>query len=330
MRYVIVGAGAIGATIGGLLAESGQEVLLIARGAHLDALRNTGLRLAMPERELHLPLPAFNLTELELAAGDVLILTVKSQHSAEVLTQLARLPIGSSTAGQDAHIFCGQNGVSNEPAALRFFAHVHGGSVNLPATHLQPGQIDAEGSPFSGVIQVGRYPNGSDDVDVQVAADLNAANITATVRADVMPWKRAKLLRNLGNALEVLTGPAPDQRDARREVRARLMQEGRDCFAAAGLAVIDEVAYDTEIGARAQPTVIAGRTRPGGSTWQSVQRGQGSVETDFLNGEIVRLGRVHGVATPVNEAVQVRMWAVMRGIANGNGNAPIDPAHLLG
>ena len=324
MRYVIVGAGAIGATIGGLLAESGQEVVLVARGAHLDALRRTGLRLTMPERELLLPLPAFDLAELELATGDVLVLTVKSQHSAEVLTQLARLPIGSSTAGQDAHIFCAQNGVSNEPAALRFFAHVHGGSLNLPATHLQPGQIDAEGSPFSGILQVGRYPNGFDDVDVQVAADLNAANIAAAVRTDVMPWKRAKLLRNLGNALEVLTGP--DQRDARRDVRARLIQEGRDCFAAADLEVVDEVTYDAEIGGRAQPTVIAGRTRAGGSTWQSVQRGQGSVETDFLNGEIVRLGRIHAVATPVNEAVQVRMWALLRGA----DNAPIDPARLLG
>ena len=53
-----------------------------------------------------------------------------------------------------------------------------------------------------------------------------------------------------------------------------------------------------------QPGRIAGQTRPGGSSWQSLRRGTGDIETDFLNGEIVLLGRIHGVPTPANELLQ--------------------------
>ena len=59
---------------------------------------------------------------------------------------------------------------------------------------------------------------------------------------------------------------------------------------------------------------IAGQTRPGGSSWQSLRRGTGDIETDYLNGEIVLLGRMHGVPTPANELLQrlARELAVTR------------------
>lgn len=50
VRYVIIGAGAVGGTIGVLLADAGHDVTLVARGAHLDALRERGLTLRTPER----------------------------------------------------------------------------------------------------------------------------------------------------------------------------------------------------------------------------------------------------------------------------------------
>ncbi|WP_409074383.1 ketopantoate reductase family protein, partial [Micromonospora chalcea] len=58
MRYVIIGAGAVGGTIGVLLADAGHDVTLVARGAHLDALRERGLTLRTPEREVTGRLPA--------------------------------------------------------------------------------------------------------------------------------------------------------------------------------------------------------------------------------------------------------------------------------
>ena len=294
MRYVIVGAGAIGASIGGLLAEAGREVVLVARGAHLEALRSNGLRLALPGRELHLTLPAVTIEQLEPRPGDVLILAVKSQQTGSVLAQLA---------GVDAAVVCAQNGISNEDEALRYFADVHGVCVNVPAEHLEPGRVEASAAPVSGVLRFGRFPYGSTDLDRVMADDLEAAGFFTGVSGDVMAWKRAKLLSNVGNALEVLLRSMDDM----HQVHERAKEEARACFVAASLSLTPDDEYAGQLVGRYQSVPVGGHERGGGSTWQSIQRAQGSVETDYLNGEIVRLGRLHGVPTPVNARIQDAM-----------------------
>jgi 2-dehydropantoate 2-reductase len=78
MRYLIIGAGAIGGTIGALLVESGHNVVLVARGAHLAAIRETGLRFATPRGVSTLTIPAVGGPgELDLQMDDVLVLCVK-------------------------------------------------------------------------------------------------------------------------------------------------------------------------------------------------------------------------------------------------------------
>jgi 2-dehydropantoate 2-reductase len=62
---------------------------------------------------------------------------------------------------------------------------------------------------------------------------------------------------------------------------------------------------------------IPGHPRGGGSSWQSITRGTGSIETDYLSGEIVLLGRLHGVPTPVN--------ATLQRIANEHARQAIPP-----
>jgi 2-dehydropantoate 2-reductase len=71
---------------------------------------------------------------------------------------------------------------------------------------------------------------------------------------------------------------------------------------------------------------VGGRRRGGGSSWQSLARGTGTIETDYLNGEIVLLGRLHGVPTPVNATVQ----RVARELAaSGAPPASMSPDELL-
>ena len=294
MRYVIVGAGAIGAAMGGRLAEVGRDVVLVARGAHLEALRTTGLQLALPDREINVRPPAVSLEELEVLPGDVLVLAVKSQQSASVLAALA---------GTAAPVVCAQNGISNEDEALRYFADVHGVCVNVPAVHLEPGKVEASGSPLSGVLRFGRFPYGVTELDLTLADDLAAAGFGTGTSEDVMAWKRAKLLSNVGNALEVLM-LHDEQVD---QVHARASAEARACFVAAGVSLTPDDEFAAALAGRYHSAPVAGRERAGGSTWQSVQRRQGSVETDFLNGEIVRLGRRYGVPTPVNARIQQAM-----------------------
>ena len=83
-----------------------------------------------------------------------------------------------------------------------------------------------------------------------------------------------------------------------------MRSEGEACLRAAG---IDFASRDEDKERRAdrmhvQP--VNGEYRGGGSSWQSLARGTGSIETDYLNGEIVLLGRIHGVPTPANALMQ--------------------------
>jgi 2-dehydropantoate 2-reductase len=325
MRYVVVGAGGIGGVLGGRLAEAGREVVLLARGRHAEVLQREGLRLALPDRVLQLPIPTLaHVEELTLAPGDVLLLTVKSQQTADLLGDLAVRPVGKRSAGEELPLFCCQNGVSNELEALRFFRQVHGVCLNMPTTHLVPGRVEGQGSPISGILELGLAPSGHDDADTALAADLNASGFAATVREDVMAWKRAKLLRNLGNALEALFGHELDERDleAVRLLSLAAKKEAEACFTAAGLTVVDGARWRQQMSGKMSVEPVEGRERGGGSTWQSVTRGQGSVETDFLNGEIVQLGRRYRLPTPVNGDFQRRMQRLARGMDQPGAATP--------
>ncbi|MGS2614251.1 ketopantoate reductase family protein [Micromonospora sp. LZ34] len=309
VRYVIIGAGAVGGTIGVRLEEAGHDVTLVARGAHLDAIRQRGLTLRQPEREQTARLPAVaGPDDRPLAADTVLVLTVKSQDTAGALAAWADAPVaGGGTAGERLPLFTAQNGVANEPAALRLFADVHPVCVWLPSTHLEPGVVVANGHPHPGMLHLGRYPAGSDAVDRAVAADLTGAGFVAPVRDDVMRWKYGKLLVNLGNGLQALLG-----RDIPDDLAARARAEGEAVLAAAGIAHTTRAEEAAERGDLVQHRPVGGEARAGGSTWQSLARGAGSAEADHINGEMVLLGRLHGVPTPVNAAVQVAVRRAVR------------------
>jgi 2-dehydropantoate 2-reductase len=309
VRYIIIGAGAVGGTIGGCLFQSGHDVVLVARGAHLDALRSRGLTLATPLGTGALDIPAVGGPgELALRDGDVLVLSIKGQDTAGVLDDWAWQPVcgtaGGPAAAEALPIVCAQNGVANEGFALRRFRHVYGMCVWLPATHLEPGTVVSQGAPLAGLLPVGRYPSGIDATAEEIGADLAGSRFLAPVTDEVMRWKYGKLLGNLDNAVEALCGREARFSDDARELRERTRAEALAALGAAGIAY----ASGDEIAAARGNNVgygeIDGSTRAGGSSWQSLSRGTGTIEADFLNGEIVLLGRTHGVPTAVNETLQ--------------------------
>jgi 2-dehydropantoate 2-reductase len=307
MRYIIIGAGAIGGTIGGCLFQGGHDVVLVARGAHLDALRASGLTLATPMGTQTLRIPAVaGPAELQLRDGDVLILSTKGQDTVGVLEQWAWQPVGDTgeAAAGLLPIVCAQNGVANEGIALRRFRHVYGMCVWLPATHLRPGAVEAQGVPYAGLLPVGRYPSGTDDFTQRFTDALAASRFVAPASDDVMRWKHGKLLGNLVNAIEALCGPDARDSDDARELRQRTRSEAIAVFQAAGIGHTPREEFDAARRDWVRHGEVNGASRSGGSSWQSLSRRTGTIEADFLNGEIVLLGRVHGVPTPVNETLQ--------------------------
>ena len=199
-------------------------------------------------------------------------------------------------------VVCAQNGVASERIALRRFRQVYGMCVWLPATHLEPGVVEANGVPLAGLLHIGRYPSGADATAERIGADLTASGFLAPVTADVMRWKYGKLLANLSNATEAVCGH--DAGMHATELRRRVTAEGRAVLDAAGIAYARERESAELRADRVQILPVNGAERAGGSSWQSLTRGTGSIEADFLNGEIVLLGREHGVPTPLNEVLQ--------------------------
>jgi 2-dehydropantoate 2-reductase len=313
MRYIIIGAGAVGGTIGGHLFQGGHDVVLVARGAHLDALRAHGLTLATPDGTSTLDIPAVaGPDELQLREGDVLILATKTQDAEALYSEWAWQPVrGGAAAGTSAAaslpVVCAQNGVASERLALRRFRQVYGMCVWLPATHLEPGTVESQGSPLAGLLHVGRYPGGTDGIVREISDDLEKSKFLAPVDSEVMRWKYNKLLSNLANAIEALCGreAARDgQAQEAKELLRRTHAEGVAALDAAGISYASTEESTAARGDRVQIKPVNGSSRGGGSSWQSLSRGTGTIEADFLNGEIVLLGREHGAATPVNEVLQ--------------------------
>ncbi len=293
-RYVIYGAGAIGGVIGGGLALGGHQVALLARGAHLEALRSRGLELRLPTGIEIIDVPAVeNPADLALTNDDVVVLAMKTQDTEAALDALA------VTAPPGISVVCAQNGVENERLALRRFANVYGMCVMLPGVHLEPGIVEGAGTPVLGVLDVGRYPTGSDETAEQIADALSGSGFRSAADPGVMRYKYAKLRVNTRNALDAACGWSSRETNIGSQASAEALQ----VYAAAG---IDVATKDEEAARREsfKTVEVEGRTRVGSSSWQSLARGNGSIEADFLNGEIVMLGRLHGVATPVNEALQ--------------------------
>ncbi len=310
MRYIIYGAGAVGGVIGARLVQHGHDVVLIARGPHLDAIRRDGLTLVTPDETTTLPLAAVaHPSELRFAAGDVVLLTTKTQHSATALDDLR------DAAGPEIPVVGAQNGVENERLAARRFANVYAMLVLLPATYLEPGIVQAHCAPVSGILDAGCYPSGEDHLIMRMTADLDASGLSAHATPDIMRWKYGKLLSNLGNAIQAACGLGGDA----RSLYARVRDEAIACYRAANM----EWASEEEMNARRKSMSpmreIAGHARAGGSTWQSLARGADNVETDYLNGEIALLGRQHNIPTPANSALQtITSRMVREGLAPGS------------
>ncbi|MEI4486112.1 2-dehydropantoate 2-reductase N-terminal domain-containing protein [Frigidibacter sp. MR17.14] len=289
MRIIILGIGAIGGTVAAALARSGQEVLCIARGEQLAAIRQSGLKLRCPGESFTEALDCVSSpAEIAFRPDDAILLATKTQHSAAALDALRDAGV------TDQPVFCLQNGVENERIALRRFPNVHGVLVMMPAQYLIAGEVLAFSAPCHGAFDIGRFPGGCDGADRALAAAMTAANIPSVASEAVMTAKYGKLVMNLGNISEALVGPSGDKAAATRA----LQDEGRAVLTAAGIAFREDI--DPERRARMKIEEIAGVERLGSSTSQSFARGAASVETDFLNGEIALIARQHGLAAPRN------------------------------
>ncbi len=292
MRYIIIGAGAVGGVVAAKFAQRGHNVLVVARGAHGQAIRDRGLVVRQPAGEAQLSLACVaEVSQAVIGANDIVLLAVKSQDLPPVIDALRGVHC--------AAVACLQNGVAAEPMAADIGVDVLAVMSWIPAVHLEPGVVEVFADRPAGGFRIGLYPEGQHPRAVDFARDLIQAGFDAAAVPSAMAWKHGKLLANLGNVLDAYVEPGVDL----APIVARAVAEGARTLQSAGIPFMPHHELVAEMTAHMAPgQTISGAGRPGGSTWQSASRGR-PTEERYLNGWISDLAQELGASTPVNDAL---------------------------
>lgn len=320
MRFIIYGAGGIGSIMGGHLARIGHDVILVGRSGHIDAINAHGLSLVTPTGTHRLKIPAVTTPDrIDFRGDDLVFLCVKSQDTEGAMQDL-------SAVTTDVPVFCFQNGVRNEEIAAYNFSRVYGVMVRVGAVYLDDGEVTARRDPPGWYI-IGRYPQGIDELAGKVAAELRTAGYFVRTTPDIMPYKWGKLMGNLGNGIGAITNG--DWESIMPMFRA-VYEESLAIVTEAGIPWISQEQVEQDWPEITAPLRGSLDVEAHSSTWQSLARRQGSVETDFFNGEIVRLAEKLGKKAPINEKLIYISQEMARNREEPGKYTPAELSAMLG
>ena len=285
MKIAVMGAGAVGCYFGGMLARAGHEVTLIARPAHVQAMRHHGLRMQTQTFDEWVPVQASTQANAVRGAESVLV-CVKSSDSSHAAEDMA--PYLDSTAA----VFSLQNGVDNAERLQAVLRRPVIPAVVYVATEMAgPGHVRHHGR---GELVLALTPDST-----KLVSALTAAGVPVQVSDNVAGVLWAKLVLNCAyNAMSALSGlPYGPMLHGNHglDVAASMTDTVRECQAvahASGIVLPDTLLQDVLGLAATMPAQMS-------STAQDMARGKRS-EIDHLNGFIVRRGEVLGLATPAN------------------------------
>ncbi|WP_443053026.1 2-dehydropantoate 2-reductase [Streptomyces sp. FXJ1.172] len=300
-RFAVLGAGSIGCHLGGHLLAAGHDVALIGRPATMEVLRERGLTLSTSVRPpVQLPPDRLTLaTGPEAAAGaDYVLVTVKTAGTEAAAKDLA------AHIAPGAVVVSFQNGLHN-PATLRAALPGHtvlAGMVPYNVVQSEPGTVH-QGMP-------GRLMTEPDDT---LLTAFRGAGLAIEARTDMSEVQHAKLLMNLNNAINALSGlPLRDQlgRRAFRRCLALCQREALAVYRSAGIAParLGPTAPGVTPYVLGLPDALFRRVAAASlridaqarsSMWEDLQRGR-PTEIDSLQGEIVALATAHGRSAPAN------------------------------
>ena len=293
MKIGVVGAGGIGGYFGGRLAAAGEEVHLLARGAHLAAIRKRGLRVRSVAGDFGVKLPAWD-DPADVGRCDNVLFCVKSYDTDEAAARLGPL-IGEGTG-----VVSLQNGIDNEDklAAAVGPEHVLGGVAFIFSTIAEPGVIEHTGGP--GRILLGEVDGSASERAEALAAACRTAGIDATATTEIrrLLWDKLAFICAQSGVTAATRLPIGDIRDVPEAmvIFRSIVEEVRAVAAAEGVELGDDVVERHEAFARAlEPDTFS-------SLHHDLTHDR-RMELEALQGEVVRRGRAHGVAVPVTETV---------------------------
>lgn len=292
MKIAILGAGGVGAYYGGVLARAGHDVSMLARGAHLDALRERGLEVRTPEGTWTVPVRAVG-DAAELGAADLAIVAVKS-YSLEEIAPAARL-----LAEGGADVLPLLNGVEAAERLVRSGVpdeRVLGGIAEISAARIGPGVVERR-SPFQRVV-VGERPAGLSERAGRIAAAFEGTGVEARASADITAdlWRKLAFISTMAAGCGLSRGPVGliREKPLGRAVLERAVREALAVGRALGVRLGEEdvaliLGFVEALGPTLKPSFLL-----------DLESGR-PTEIDDLSGAVSRLGRQAGVETPVHD-----------------------------
>jgi 2-dehydropantoate 2-reductase len=304
MRIVIIGAGGMGGYFGGLLAKAGEEVMFLARGTQLEALRSHGLTVkSRLVGTFSLSVQATNDLQ-EIGPVDLVLFSVKT-YDTEAASQGLRHVIGPETV-----VLPIQNGIdaaerlSGEAGRQRLV-----GGLAYVASHIEaPGVIAQTGGP--GRIEIGELTGGQSERTRRLQQVLQHSGIDAKLPDDIRVslWEKFLFVCAFSGVTALTRLPIGQvlAYQETRDVLISVMKEGEALARVLGIALpVDVVERQVALLKAFEPEAM-------GSMALDLLSGR-RLEIEALNGTMVRLGKEHNMTLPFNAAI----YAALKPYANG-------------
>jgi 2-dehydropantoate 2-reductase len=306
MRVAIMGSGGVGGVFGARLAHGGADVVFIARGEHLAALRERGLSIEGP---IPLHLPRVDATDDPAAIGriDFVLFAVKLWDTEAALEQMKPL------VGPQTTVISFQNGVEKDRALGRVFdaKQIMGGIAYIAATIARPGVIRQTGR--NQRLVFGEFDGVRSDRAKALLEACRRGEIDAAISADIRReiWEKYVFLVGLSSTTAAMRSPIGKIRE-NPETRAFLLDLMREVVAvgqAEGVALPPDSADERLAFADGLPYEMTS------SMHNDLENGR-RLEIRWLAGGVVELGKAHGVPTPLNRAIAATLALHAAGAAS--------------
>ncbi len=294
MRIAVMGTGAVGGYFGARLSAAGNDVAFVARGRHLEAILNHGLRVDSAAGDIHLT--GVTATDSPAAIGpvDIVLFAVKL-WDAEDAAEAIRPLIGPQTA-----VITLQNGVTIPDMLSRVLGedHVVGGVAHIAAQITAPGVIHHTGTLAR--MSFGELDGRSSERLTQFHSLAIEAGFDALFSNDIleMIWEKFAFLAPFSGVTSLIRHPVGMLR-AVPETRALFLDAVREVV---DIAHAKGVTLNADIVQRIDTLIDALASEMKSSMLNDLSRG-GRLELPWLSGAVVRMGTELGIPTPVHRAI---------------------------
>ena len=295
MRIAIMGSGGVGGVFGARLAKGGADVTFIARGAHLEAMRKSGLRIEGGKAPITLPKVKATDDPSSIGRVDMILFAVKLGDTESAARTL--LPL----IGPETGLISFQNGVQKDDMLRPIVgeAALIGGVSYVSAAITAPGVVTQTGA-MQG-LAFGEFDGRRSQRVEDFLSACMAGGIDATISPDInlVIWQKFAFLAAVAGATTSMRAPIGAIRDnpLTRQFLLGLIQEIVAVGRARGIGFADNFVEERM---RFADTLPAGMIA---SMYHDLQGGK-PLELQWLNGAVADLGTAEGVPTPLNRAVR--------------------------